>query len=39
MIAVIYAIIGSTMIGVHFGSPWVGIGAYCCIVAVGNWRA
>lgn len=32
------AIIGATMIGAHFGSPWVGIGVYLCVAAAGNWK-
>lgn len=34
-----WAIVGSTMVGAHFGSWVLAIGVYACIVAVGNWEA
>ena len=37
-IAFVMAIAGATMLGVHFGSPWVGIGVYLCVAAVGSWN-
>lgn len=38
MIAMLYAIVGCVMIGVHFESALVAIGIYCCIIAVANWE-
>jgi hypothetical protein len=37
-VAMFYAIVGCTLIGVGVGSWMVGVGAYCCIVAIGNWN-
>ncbi len=37
IIAWIYAIIGCSLLGAHFGSWMVGVGAYCCIIAIANW--
>lgn len=36
--AFVFAIIGSVIIGLHFGSGLLGVGVYCCIAAVGNWK-
>ena len=38
VIPMLYAIVGCVLLGVHFGSWMVGVGAYCCIVAIGNWE-
>lgn len=38
VVAWVFAVAGSTIIGLHFGSGLLGIGAYCCIVAAGNWK-
>lgn len=32
------AILGSVIIGLHFGSPMLGIGVYFCIAAAGSWN-
>lgn len=35
--AFVFATVGSTIIGLHFDSAWLGVGVYLCIAAAGNW--
>lgn len=37
-VPLIYGVLGSTLIGMHFGSIAVGISVYCCIAAAGGWQ-
>lgn len=37
VIAFIFAVIGSAIIGSHFESLWLSIGVYLCVVAAGRW--
>ncbi len=39
LIATVFGIVGSTLLGYHFGSWLVGIGIYLCIASIGNWRS
>jgi hypothetical protein len=37
-IAFAYGVVGCILIGIGTGSWMVGVGAYCCIIAIGNWN-
>lgn len=36
VIAMVFAVVGSTLIGLHFDSAMVGIGVYLCVCAAGS---